>query len=198
MAARRPIQPTAQSTARSIASTAAFAEAGLPEALTDLLSASGITVPFPIQAATLPDALAGRDVLGRGRTGSGKTLGFLLPVLTRLAAAPRKRRPSRPRAVILAPTRELATQIHDAAGPIAAALGLRASVVFGGVSARPQISALRSGLDLMIACPGRRGQGLPVLPRPRPLTRSRPLLVPEHVRGVAARGGLSEPATSAP
>ncbi len=120
-----------------------------------MLAAEGITAPFPIQAATLPDALAGRDVLGRGRTGSGKTLGFLLPVLTRLAASPRKRRPNRPRALILAPTRELATQIHAAAEPLAAALGLRTAVVFGGVGARPQISALRSGLDLVVACPGR-------------------------------------------
>ncbi|HZU55339.1 MAG TPA: DEAD/DEAH box helicase [Actinocrinis sp.] len=151
MAARRPIQTSAKSTA----STATFAELGVPKTLTDLLAAAGITVPFPIQAATLPDSLAGRDVLGRGRTGSGKTLGFLLPVLTRLATAPRKRRPNRPRAVILAPTRELAVQIHEAAKPLADALGLRSAVIFGGVSARPQISALRSGLDLVIACPGR-------------------------------------------
>ncbi|MBS2964858.1 DEAD/DEAH box helicase [Actinocrinis puniceicyclus] len=139
----------------AVVSTATFAELGVPEVLTGLLRASGITVPFPIQAATLPDSMAGRDVLGRGRTGSGKTLGFLLPVLTRLAATPRKRRPNRPRALILAPTRELATQIHDAAKPLADALGLRTAVVFGGVSARPQISALRSGIDLVIACPGR-------------------------------------------
>ncbi|HEU5425817.1 MAG TPA: DEAD/DEAH box helicase [Actinocrinis sp.] len=147
MAARRPI--------RSTTSTGAFAELGVPDALTGLLSAAGITVPFPIQAATLPDSLAGRDVLGRGRTGSGKTLAFLLPVLTRLAAKPRKRLPNRPRAVILAPTRELAVQIQQAAKPLADALGLRTAVVFGGVSAGPQISALRSGLDLVIACPGR-------------------------------------------
>ncbi|HWG26223.1 DEAD/DEAH box helicase [Actinospica sp.] len=137
------------------APTRTFAELGVPAALTELLAADGITTPFPIQAASLPDALAGRDVLGRGRTGSGKTLGFLLPLLTRLAATPRKRRPNRPRALILAPTRELATQIHDAAKPLAAALGLRTTTVFGGVGARPQISALRSGIDLVIACPGR-------------------------------------------
>jgi len=137
------------------APVASFAELGVPRELIDMLAAEGITAPFPIQAATLPDALAGRDVLGRGRTGSGKTLGFLLPVLTRLAASPRKRRPNRPRALILAPTRELATQIHAAAEPLAAALGLRTAVVFGGVGARPQISALRSGLDLVVACPGR-------------------------------------------
>ncbi|HTJ67618.1 MAG TPA: DEAD/DEAH box helicase [Actinospica sp.] len=145
----------AESPASPAAPGATFAELGVPRALTELLAAEGITAPFPIQAATLPDALAGRDVLGRGRTGSGKTLGFLLPVLTRLAADPRKRRPNHPRALILAPTRELATQIQTAAEPLATALGLRTTSIFGGVGARPQISALRSGLDLVIACPGR-------------------------------------------
>ena len=132
-----------------------FAELGVPSALTELLAAEGITAPFPIQAATLPDSLAGRDVLGRGRTGSGKTLGFLLPVLTRLAENPRRRQPNRPRALILAPTRELAAQIQRTAEPLANALGLRTTSIFGGVATRPQISALRSGLDLVIACPGR-------------------------------------------
>jgi superfamily II DNA/RNA helicase len=123
--------------------------------LSDLLATQGITAPFPIQAATLPDSLAGRDVLGRGRTGSGKTLGFLLPVLTRLARDRRTRRPNHPRALILAPTRELAGQIHAAAEPLAKTLGLRTAVIFGGVGARPQISALRTGVDLVVACPGR-------------------------------------------
>ena len=157
MAARRPARshtPTPVSTPAP-SPTATFAELGVPRELTDLLAADGITAPFPIQAATLPDSLAGRDVLGRGRTGSGKTLGFLLPVLTRLAADPRKRRPNHPRALILAPTRELATQIHTAAEPLAKALGLRTTAIFGGVGARPQISALRSGIDLVVACPGR-------------------------------------------
>ncbi|HET9173076.1 MAG TPA: DEAD/DEAH box helicase [Actinospica sp.] len=163
MAVRRPAaRPTTSTTAASPAAPAAkpavaatFAELGVPAALTAVLAAEGITTPFPIQAATLPDSLAGRDVLGRGRTGSGKTLGFLLPVLSRLAANPRKRRPNYPRALILAPTRELATQIHTAAEPLAKALGLRTTAIFGGVGARPQISALRSGIDLVIACPGR-------------------------------------------
>ncbi|HEX4786984.1 MAG TPA: DEAD/DEAH box helicase [Actinospica sp.] len=132
-----------------------FAELGIPRALTERLEAEGITAPFPIQAAALPDALAGRDLLCRGRTGSGKTLGFLLPTLARLAAQPRPRRPKRPRALILAPTRELAAQIHAAAQPLAAAVGLRTAAVFGGVGARPQISALNSGIDLLVACPGR-------------------------------------------
>jgi superfamily II DNA/RNA helicase len=161
MAARRPARSTTPTPASSPAttstapSTATFAKLGVPRELTDLLAADGITTPFPIQAATLPDSLAGRDVLGRGRTGSGKTLGFLLPVLTRLAANPRPRRANRPRALILAPTRELATQIHSAAEPLAKVLGLRTAAIFGGVGARPQISALRSGLDLVVACPGR-------------------------------------------
>jgi superfamily II DNA/RNA helicase len=153
MAARRPARSTVSRPATAPAAT--FAELGVPDKLTELLAGDGITTPFPIQAATLPDSLAGRDVLGRGRTGSGKTLGFLLPVLTRLAANPRKRRPNHPRALILAPTRELASQIHAAAEPLAQALGLRTTTIFGGVGARPQISALRSGLDLVIACPGR-------------------------------------------
>jgi superfamily II DNA/RNA helicase len=173
MAVRRPARSTASASASPSARASApvstaspvstpapapaatFAELGVPRVLTDLLTAEGITAPFPIQAATLPDALAGRDVLGRGRTGSGKTLGFLLPMLTRLAADPRKRRPNYPRALILAPTRELATQIHTAAEPLAKALGLRTTAIFGGVGARPQISALRSGIDLVVACPGR-------------------------------------------
>jgi superfamily II DNA/RNA helicase len=134
---------------------ATFAELGLPEPLSRALTASGILAPFPIQSATLPDALAGRDVLGRGRTGSGKTLAFTLPVLTRLAASPAKRRPGRPRALILAPTRELATQINATLAPLAAKMGLNSTTVFGGVGANPQISALRGGVDVLIACPGR-------------------------------------------
>src|SRR5690349_24487964 len=102
-----------------------FTDLGVPTELTAVLADLGITAPFPIQAATLPDALAGRDVLGRGRTGSGKTYAFLLPVLARLAASRAPRRPGRPRALILAPTRELATQISAAAAPLAEALGLR-------------------------------------------------------------------------
>jgi len=132
-----------------------FADLGVPAVLCRQLAADGITTAFPIQASTLADSLAGRDVLGRGRTGSGKTLAFLLPVLTRLAASPGPRQARRPRALVLAPTRELASQIHAAAEPLAAALGLRTTTVFGGVGANPQISALRAGVDLLIACPGR-------------------------------------------
>src|SRR3954454_23105271 len=115
-----------------------FTELGVPTELAAALADLGITTPFPIQAATLPDTLAGRDVLGRGRTGSGKTYAFALPVLARLAASKSSRRPGRPRALILAPTRELATQIDATIAPLAAKLGLRTLVVFGGVAANPQ------------------------------------------------------------
>ncbi|ATO85951.1 RNA helicase [Actinoplanes sp. SE50] len=132
-----------------------FIELGVPAVLTGALAELGITTPFPIQAATLPDSLAGRDLLGRGRTGSGKTYAFVLPVVARLAAAPTRPRPGRPRALILAPTRELATQIEATLRPLADAMGLRTLTVFGGVGANPQIAALRKGVDVLVACPGR-------------------------------------------
>jgi superfamily II DNA/RNA helicase len=132
-----------------------FTELGVPAVLTTALADLGITTPFPIQAATLPDTLAGRDVLGRGRTGSGKTYAFALPVLARLAASKSSRRPGRPRALILAPTRELATQIDATIAPLAAKLGLRTLVVFGGVGAQPQIRGFKAGVDILVACPGR-------------------------------------------
>ena len=132
-----------------------FADLGLPEAVVTTLADLGITSPFPIQAATLPDSLAGRDVLGRGRTGSGKTYAFLLPMVARLATSNTKRAPGRPRALILAPTRELVAQIDAALAPLAAAMNLRSVTVFGGVSPQPQIAKLRQGVDIVIACPGR-------------------------------------------
>jgi superfamily II DNA/RNA helicase len=144
MAARRP---------RSTVPT--FTDLGVPAVLTRALAGMGITTPFPIQAATLPDALAGRDVLGRARTGSGKTYAFALALLARLAASPAPRRPNRPRALVLAPTRELAAQIDSAIAPLARALSLRTLTVFGGVSPTPQISGLRAGVDVLVACPGR-------------------------------------------
>ena len=157
MAASRPqnIVPTTSIPNPATAPGPTFADLGVPAPLCRVLTDAGITAPFPIQSATLTDSLAGHDVLGRGRTGSGKTLAFLLPILTRLAASNQPRQPKRPRALILAPTRELASQINAAAEPLAAALGLRTTTVFGGVGANPQISALRSGIDLLIACPGR-------------------------------------------
>ncbi|MDN5794493.1 MAG: DEAD/DEAH box helicase [Intrasporangium sp.] len=135
--------------------TATFARLGVPTVLVDILADQGITTPTPIQAATLPDSLAGRDVLGRGRTGSGKTYAFLLPLLARLAQSPAKRRPHRPRALILAPTRELVAQIDAAMAPLATPLGLRSQTIFGGVGQSPQVQGLRAGVDVIVACPGR-------------------------------------------
>jgi superfamily II DNA/RNA helicase len=122
------------------------------ERLIKSLATRGIDAPFPIQAKTLPDTLAGRDVLGRGKTGSGKTLAFSIPLVTRLAAAQRRGRPS---GLVLAPTRELATQIAATLEPLAAALNLKVTTIFGGVSQSRQESALRSGVDIVVACPGR-------------------------------------------
>ena len=132
-----------------------FSDFGLPNPLVEGLARDGILEPFPIQTATLPDSLAGRDVLGRGRTGSGKTLAFALPVVARLAASSPKRRPGRPRALILAPTRELASQIDATLAPLAKAMGMKTQTVFGGVRPGPQQQALRNGVDIVIACPGR-------------------------------------------
>ncbi|MFY9768506.1 MAG: DEAD/DEAH box helicase, partial [Mycobacterium sp.] len=109
--------------------------------------------PFPIQVDTLPDTLAGRDVLGRGKTGSGKTLAFAIPLAARLARG--KRRPSRPSGLVLAPTRELATQITAALEPLATAADLKVGTIFGGVPQNRQVAALRSGVDIVVACPGR-------------------------------------------
>ncbi len=132
-----------------------FARLGVPTSLVAALEARGITHPTPIQAATLPDSLAGRDVLGRGRTGSGKTFAFLLPLVTRLLAADDRRQARRPRALVLAPTRELATQIHESLQVLEPATSLRSTVVFGGVGQHPQAKALERGVDVLIACPGR-------------------------------------------
>ncbi|GLZ31214.1 hypothetical protein Lesp02_34020 [Lentzea sp. NBRC 105346] len=130
-----------------------FAELGLSDQLVRALIEAGITEPFPIQAATLPDVLAGRDVLGRGQTGSGKTLAFGLGLLSRLAGG--KARPMQPRALILVPTRELAMQVETALMPFAKAIGLWCRTVVGGTSFPRQIEHLRRGVDLLIATPGR-------------------------------------------
>ena len=132
-----------------------FTELGVPTNLVAVLAAQGIDSAFPIQTATLPDSLAGRDVLGRGRTGSGKTIAFALPLVAGLAASGRNVRQGRPRAVVLLPTRELATQVHATIAPLAKAAGLTTTTVFGGVSQRPQVAALRAGVDILVACPGR-------------------------------------------
>src|SRR5215218_9745312 len=132
-----------------------FAALGVPAPLVEVLSGSGITAPFPIQVATLPDSLAGRDVLGRGRTGSGKTLAFSIPLVARLAASDSKRQPKRPRSLVLVPTRELANQVAAVVEPLARALGMRTTTIFGGVGQNPQVQALAGGIDVLIAWPGR-------------------------------------------
>ncbi|MFG2694468.1 DEAD/DEAH box helicase [Kitasatospora sp. NPDC048407] len=130
-----------------------FAELNLPSGLMKELGAQGVTEPFPIQAATLPDALAGRDVLGRGRTGSGKTLAFGLPLLVRTAG---KRAGARhPLALVLVPTRELAQQVTDALAPYAGVLGLRITTVVGGMSITRQANQVRRGTEVLVATPGR-------------------------------------------
>jgi superfamily II DNA/RNA helicase len=130
-----------------------FAALGVPDALVQRLRRDAIVEPFPIQAATIPDALAGRDVLGRGQTGSGKTLAFGLPVLARLTG--RTAKPRRPLAVVLVPTRELAMQVHDALMPLAQTVGVRTRLVVGGMSYAKQISGLERGSELVVATPGR-------------------------------------------
>jgi superfamily II DNA/RNA helicase len=135
-------------------SVPSFLDLGVPAALARVLADQDITTPTPIQAATLADSLGGRDVLGRGRTGSGKTYAFLLPLVTRLSAGS-SARSRHPRALILAPTRELVGQIDAALKPLARVYGLTTTTVFGGVSQSPQVRALRSGVDIVLACPGR-------------------------------------------
>ena len=130
-----------------------FASAGVPAALVTALAESGIVTPFPIQAATLPDALAGLDILGQGQTGSGKTLGFSIPLAARLADGFTSA--CRPRGLVLVPTRELASQVQAVLAPLARAAGLTVTAVFGGVPQNPQVAALRNRADIVIACPGR-------------------------------------------
>jgi superfamily II DNA/RNA helicase len=134
-------------------SDVSFLELGVPEKLIKPLAALGAINPFPIQAATLPVSLTGRDVLGRGRTGSGKTIAFAVPLVVRLTGG--RRTPNRPRGLVLLPTRELALQVARTIEPLATAAGLKTVTIFGGVGFGPQISALRAGVDIVIACPGR-------------------------------------------
>ena len=137
--------------------TMSFSQLGVPQALVTTLSKMGIDTPFPIQIDTLPDTLAGRDVLGRGKTGSGKTLAFSIPMVARLAGelSGGQRRSGRPLGLVLAPTRELATQITNVMKPLAEAMGLRVTTIFGGVSQNRQVQALRDGVDIVVATPGR-------------------------------------------
>ena len=132
-----------------------FAELGVPSTLTAALAARGITTPRPIQAQTMRDGLAGRDVLGRAETGSGKTLAFGLPLLVRTAAGGGRRTARQPRGLVLVPTRELADQVHDELVELGAALGLRLLAVYGGVPLGRQVEQLRRGTDIIVATPGR-------------------------------------------
>ena len=147
-----PVEPLAPDT---------FSALGVPPQLAAVLTRAGITTPFPIQSATLPDCLAGRDVCGKAPTGSGKTLAFGLGILTRLASAAgshgstRRAGRGRPAALILVPTRELASQVEEVLDPLARAIGKTVASVFGGVGYPKQVSALRRGVDVLIACPGR-------------------------------------------
>ncbi|MFF9013029.1 DEAD/DEAH box helicase [Streptomyces sp. NPDC014870] len=143
----------AEAEAEASEPTVTFADLGLPEGVVRKLAQNGVTTPFPIQAATIPDALAGKDILGRGRTGSGKTLSFGLPTLAQLAGGHTEKK--KPRAVILTPTRELAMQVADALQPYGDVLGLKIKVVCGGTSMGNQIYALERGVDILVATPGR-------------------------------------------
>ncbi|KAA9160841.1 DEAD/DEAH box helicase [Amycolatopsis acidicola] len=134
-------------------SVTSFADLNLPQPLLKALREAGIDAPFPIQSATLPDALAGRDVLGRAQTGSGKTLAFGLALLGRLGGG--KARPKRPRALVLVPTRELAMQVADSLAPLAKAMGLWCRTAVGGMAFTRQADVLNRGVDLLIATPGR-------------------------------------------
>jgi superfamily II DNA/RNA helicase len=149
-AAARPAAPARPS---APADTASFAGLGVAPALVASLASGGIDTPFPIQSATLPDSLAGRDVLGRGRTGSGKTVAFALPLVAALAGSRSAAR--RPRGLVLVPTRELAVQVDNTISPLAEAMGLTTRTIFGGVGQNPQVAALAKGVDIIVATPGR-------------------------------------------
>ena len=131
--------------------TVTFEDLGVSHDLAEVLNVRGITAPFPVQVLTIPDALAGRDVSGKAKTGSGKTLAFGLPLVERTKTARRRR----PASIVLVPTRELANQVADEIAPLAEARGLWITAIYGGVSMSRQINALRHGVDIVIATPGR-------------------------------------------
>jgi superfamily II DNA/RNA helicase len=147
------LDAAAEAAAATPITDATFASLGLPPKLVGALERRGMSAPFAIQTRSIPDALAGRDVLGRAQTGSGKTLGFGLPLLARLAGG--TRRGGHPRGLILVPTRELAQQVHDALAPLAQALDLKLCAVYGGASMGRQIDQLRRAVDIVVATPGR-------------------------------------------
>jgi superfamily II DNA/RNA helicase len=144
---------SARGTAGAAVVHTSFAELGVPGPLVGALAAAGITTPFPIQAAALPDALAGRDILGRGRTGSGKTLGFSIPLVAGLADGYTSA--GRPRGLVLVPTRELANQVQAVLVPLARTMNLTVATIFGGTGQNAQVAALRNRVDIVVACPGR-------------------------------------------
>jgi superfamily II DNA/RNA helicase len=150
---------TVPSAPDSYATNKTFAELGVAPELVKVLEAQGITTAFPIQALTISDALAGRDVCGKAKTGSGKTLGFGLPMLQRISAGAtfkaKEGGPARPRGLVLLPTRELAVQVHEVLQPLGAALGLHVNAVYGGADIERQVKSLRKGCDIIIATPGR-------------------------------------------
>ncbi|CAM5485396.1 DEAD/DEAH box helicase [Streptomyces sp. KS_5] len=142
-----------ESTTPALPAVEDFAALDMPAGLLKTLTAQGVTTPFPIQGATLPNSLAGRDLLGRGRTGSGKTLAFGLALLARTAGL--RAQPKAPLALVLVPTRELAQQVTDALTPYATAVNLRLTTVVGGLSITKQAGALRRGAEVLVATPGR-------------------------------------------
>ncbi|MFJ3822419.1 DEAD/DEAH box helicase [Streptomyces nodosus] len=142
-----------ESTTPALPAVEDFAGLDMPAGLLKTLTAQGVTTPFPIQAATLPNSLAGRDLLGRGRTGSGKTLAFGLALLARTAGL--RAEPKAPLALVLVPTRELAQQVTDALTPYATAVNLRLATVVGGLSITKQAGVLRRGAEVLVASPGR-------------------------------------------
>ena len=132
-----------------------FSSLGLTDTILRALRARGYAAPTPIQQQAIPHLLAGEDLLGIAQTGTGKTAAFALPVLQQLAGAPERARPHTPRALVLAPTRELAIQIHDDFREYGTGLGLGQTVILGGVSQRPQVAALSRCIDIVVATPGR-------------------------------------------
>ncbi|MFJ6441150.1 DEAD/DEAH box helicase, partial [Streptomyces sp. NPDC091649] len=148
-----PVAETSAEAEEAAEPTVTFGSLGLPDGIVRKLAQNGVTAPFPIQAATIPDALAGKDILGRGRTGSGKTLSFGLPLLASLSGGTTEKK--KPRGIILTPTRELAMQVADALQPYGDVLGLKMKVVCGGTSMGNQIYALERGVDVLVATPGR-------------------------------------------
>src|SRR5574340_67443 len=160
MPAAAPVSADPAQPDRAAATPPTFAEIGLPEPVVRTLARNAITVPSPIQAKAITDAIAGKNILGRAQTGSGKTLAFGLPMLVRLAGRPDRPAPRRPRSLLLVPTQELAFQIVDSLAPYAQVLDLRVRPAVGGTPFAKQVDQLRRGVDILVATPGRLGDHL--------------------------------------